>query len=67
MAPGKDGKYRLTVVTIQDVVRCVYVNDHRIVGSKPYVSEGGEYRDFFFTLDELRRAFPGLEIKVKEN
>lgn len=56
----------LTVVTIKGHIRCVYVNDYRIVGGKPWVSEGGEFKNFIFTLANLRSAFPELEIRVKE-
>lgn len=59
-------KYKLTVVTIKKYIRCIYVNDYRIVGDKPYVSEGGEYKDFDFTLGNLQDAFPQLEIKQKK-
>lgn len=59
--------FKLTVVTIKNRLRCVYVNDFRLVGGKPYVSEGGDYKNMEFTLDDLRNAFPELEIKEKEN
>lgn len=29
----------IEVVVIDGKVRCIYLNDYRIVGSKPYVSE----------------------------
>jgi hypothetical protein len=57
--------YKLTIVRIKDKFRCIYLNDYRIIGSKPYVSEGGEYKNYDFTLDDLRTAFPNLEIKEK--
>ena len=58
--------YELTIVTIKNKFRCVYLNNYRIVGSKPYFSEGGEYKDYEFTIDELRAAFPELEITEKQ-
>ncbi len=58
--------FECQVVTIKKRVRCVYINNYRIVGSKPYVSEGGEHQNFEFTLDALRSAFPELEIREKQ-
>ncbi len=58
-------KYQLTIVTIEKRLRCIYLNDYRIIGSKPYVSEGGDYDNHEFTLEDLRHAFPQLEIKEK--
>jgi len=58
-------EFLLSVVRIGGGIRCVYVNNHRIVGAKPYVSENGVSTDFKFTLDDLRCAFPALEIKPK--
>lgn len=59
--------FELMVVTIKNKVRCVYINNYRIVGVKPYVSEGGEYKDYHFGLDDLRAAFPELEINLRSN
>ena len=57
--------FTMTVVTINNRLRCVYVNNYRLVGSKPYVSEGGDYKKMEFTLDNLRSAFPQLEINER--
>lgn len=62
---SSDEPYSLTVVSIKNVIRCVYVNDYRLVGSKPYYSEGGEYKKLEFTFEDLQKAFPQLDIKVK--
>lgn len=55
--------YPLTVVRIGGELRCVYVNDYRLVGERPYVSEVGEYEKLEFTLEGLRKAFPKLKIE----
>lgn len=57
--------YSLTIVRIGGKFRCIYLNDYRIIGGKPYVSEGGDYDNHHFSLDDLRSAFPELEIKEK--
>jgi hypothetical protein len=38
-------------------VRCVYLGNHRIVGSKPYVTEDLPHHNFSTSQDELQRAF----------
>lgn len=43
---------------------CVYVNEYRIVGGKPW-GGGRTTAKWTFTLDDLRRAFPALEINEK--
>lgn len=63
--PNGNKTFKMTIVTIKGHLRCVYLNDFRLVGSKPHVSEGGKYKDLAFTLDDLRRAFPELEIAEK--
>lgn len=57
--------FPLTIVVIKHCIRCVYINSYRIVGGKPYVSEGKDYKEFEFTLEDLRSSFPDLEIKEK--
>lgn len=57
----------LTVIIIKNKLRCIYINDYRIVGEKPYVSEGGTYINLDFTLDDLRTAFPELNITVRKS
>lgn len=37
-------------------VRCVYLNDHRIVGGKPYVSEGLPHHHYAVASDHLKNA-----------
>lgn len=44
---------------------CVYLNNHRIVGTKPW-GGGDAQASWRFTLADLQAAFPELEIKVKE-
>ncbi len=55
----------MSIVTINNTTRCVYVNDYRIVGNKPYVTEDQSTKEFFFDLESLRSAFPDLEISRK--
>lgn len=57
--------FTCTIVVIQGVVRCVCVNNYRLVGDKPYVSEGSKYKQFVFTLESLQNAFPELEIRYR--
>lgn len=47
-----------------DVVakRCVYINDFRVAGSKPYVSEGLPSHQFKTTLANVLNAFPEADI-----
>jgi len=35
-----DEKVEFQVVSAGGKYRCIYINDHRVTGSKPYVSEG---------------------------
>jgi hypothetical protein len=44
---------------------CVYLNNHRIVGGKPW-GGGDAQASWRFTLEDLQRAFPELEIRLKE-
>lgn len=37
--------------------RCVYINNYRVVGSKPYVSENLPHQTFRVTLAEILDAF----------
>jgi hypothetical protein len=37
--------------------RCVYVNDYRICGSKPYVSENLPWHDFTTSMGDVLSAF----------
>lgn len=46
---------RVEVVTIGGKVVCVYVNDHRVAGRKPYVSEGGVHTTFKVPIGEIRQ------------
>ncbi len=43
---------------------CVYLNNTRIVGGKPW-GGGTVQREWRFTLEDLRRAFPELEIRLR--
>lgn len=47
-------------------VRCVYLNDYRIVGSKPYASEELPFRDFKVTLADLENAIPAIRRTPQE-
>lgn len=50
----------LTVVRCQGKVHCLYLNNHRIAGGKPW---GGGYNERVFkdvTLRELAKAIPAL-------
>ena len=58
-------QYHLSVCRIRSDIRCVYVNDYRIVGAKPYVSENFQTHNFNFTLTDLQKAFPDLNISEK--
>lgn len=48
--------------------RCVYLNNHRIAGGKPYVSEGLSQRSRNLTIREALEAFPiaTLEAYISE-
>lgn len=44
--------------------RCVYLNDHRIVGGKPYVSEGLTQRSMNLNVREALNAFSVAELEA---
>ena len=41
--------------------RCVYLNNHRICGAKPYVSENLPRINYMVPISELFRAIPELD------
>lgn len=43
--------------------RCVYLNDYRIAGGKPYVSENLPQHSFTVKVSDLLRALPMLQLK----
>ena len=45
----------LEVVVINGKVRCIYLNDYRIVGSKPYASERQSITKLTLPNGEIRR------------
>lgn len=45
---------KIEVVLISGKVRCLYVNDYRVVGSKPYAYENPEYVSFDVPAGEIR-------------
>jgi hypothetical protein len=45
----------IEVVVIDGKVRCIYLNDYRIVGSKPYVSEKQHVTKLSVPNGEIRR------------
>lgn len=45
----------LEVVVIDGKVRCIYLNDYRIVGSKPYASERQSTTKFTVPNGEIRQ------------
>lgn len=45
----------IEVVVIDGKVRCIYLNDYRIVGSKPYVSEQQHITKLAIPNGEIRR------------
>lgn len=45
----------IEVVVIDGKVRCIYLNDYRIVGSKPYVSEQQQITKLAIPNGEIRR------------
>lgn len=53
----------IDVVLIRGEVRCVYLNDYRIVGSKPYVAENPKYISFTTTEEEISNQFKKEESK----
>lgn len=44
--------------------RCVYVNNYRIAGGKPYVSEGLPSHEFTTTIGEVIDAFTPEDIRA---
>lgn len=46
--------------------RCVYLNDFRIAGSKPYVSENLPQHSFTITVGDVLMAMPMLTLKGAE-
>lgn len=52
-------KITLTVVG----KRCVYLNDHRVAGSKPYVSENLPEHSFQITMQDILSALPMLTLR----
>ena len=43
--------------------RCVYLNDYRIAGGKPYVSEGLPEHSFTITVQDILSAMPMLQLR----
>lgn len=56
--PTTDKPIQITVVG----KRCVYINDYRVAGGKPYVSEELPSHDFNTTLGEILSAFDEADI-----
>ena len=44
---------------------CIYLNDHRIAGGKPW-GGGTTTAKWSVSLADLRRALPGLDINLKD-
>jgi hypothetical protein len=59
-APVRDRKVEVCVVAR----RCVYVNNRRIAGSKPYISEGLPSHTLKTTLGKVLDAFTEKEIRA---
>lgn len=55
-----DAPVRLQVVKWEGQVRCAYLNDHRIVGGKPW-GGGTTLKAWDTSLREVIRAFPELQ------
>lgn len=52
-------RFELRIVRWEGRIRCVYLNDHRIAGGKPW--GGGEVvAKFTVSRDDLLSAIPGL-------
>lgn len=47
---------KLDVVVIKGRVRCVYINDYRVVGGKPYAAEHPQFQTFDVEVDSLKVA-----------
>ena len=45
--------------------RCVYLNDHRIAGGKPYVSENLPQHSFNVKVGEILNALPELAAALR--
>lgn len=56
--PKLDRQIEVSVVS----TRCVYVNDHRVAGSKPYASEQLAQKNFKTTVREVLDAFTEAEL-----
>ncbi len=56
--PAIDKPIQITVVG----KRCVYINDYRVAGGKPYVSEELPSHDLNTTLGEILSAFDDADI-----
>ena len=59
-APARDKPIEVTVVGR----RCVYVNNYRVAGGKPYYSENLPQHDFKTTLGEVLDAFSEADIRA---
>ena len=51
--------YKLTLCRWQGKLHCVYLNDYRIAGGKPWAG-GTVEREWNVTIDDLIRAIPEL-------
>jgi hypothetical protein len=58
--PTRDKQIEITVVG----KRCIYVNDYRVAGGKPYLSENLPTHDLSTTLGEILDAFPDATIQA---
>lgn len=54
---SKEPTYELSIVSWQGELRAVYLNNHRIAGSKPW-GGGTEVASFKVTASEIHRALP---------
>lgn len=57
---------RIEVVVIDGRVRCIYLNDFRIAGAKPYASEVPKYVSFEVPAGEIRGHLKKAKRKPKE-
>ena len=55
-----DAPVKLTVVRWQERIHCIYINDHRIAGGKPWAG-GTTEKEWNTSLREVIRAFPELQ------
>lgn len=55
-----DEPVKLQVVKWEGRIRCAYLNDHRIVGAKPW-GGGATLKAWDTSLREIIRAFPELQ------